>query len=100
MEKEKKITIMLVIAIFIVSACLIYALTLSYPTQINDVTILDKTSGNGLLTKEFFVVTDNGKYEVVVLGGNETTSRTLWSYLELGHKYNVIVSMGMIVGVN
>jgi len=55
---------------------------------------------NGLLTKEFFVVTDNGKYEVVVLGGNETTSRALWSYLELGHKYNVVVSMGMIVGVN
>ncbi|MDD3961279.1 MAG: hypothetical protein PHT77_05390 [Bacteroidales bacterium] len=99
MEKEKKTIIALFIAIFIVSVCLGYALTLSYPTQIDDVTILDKTSNDGLLRKEFFIVTDYGKYEVAILGGNEMASHKLWSYFEVGHKYNLIVSMGMVVGV-
>jgi hypothetical protein len=98
-ETEREINISLGAVIVILFGCLLYALTLSFPSPVDDVTILGKTPSDGVSSKDFFVMTDHGDYPVVALGGNETTSRALWSYLEVGHTYDVVVSMGMIVGV-
>jgi hypothetical protein len=74
----------------------------SYPSPYDNVTILDKTSydvSQGFFSSRegFFVITDKGNYEV---GTTENSAYVyaLYSRLKVGHKYNIKVSMGLIIG--
>jgi hypothetical protein len=70
---------------------------------INVVTIQDKTSytvSQGFFSSRtgFFVITNNGNYEVGTSGGTSADVYALWSSLKPGHRYQIDVSMGLLIG--